>query len=122
MYLLDSISKNIGAPYTELWSTRIVPLFMETYRSVDQPTKRRLEELLATWREAGPGKRPLFGDSPQWTIERSLFGSAGAPQPQRNQAQALATIERLVALASQESAAHNDPAIEERLNALQQVC
>ena len=78
MYLMDSICKNIGSPYTELWAPRVATLFLESYRVVDQPTKRRMEELLATWRAAGPGGGPLFGEGPQWTIERSLFGSQGS--------------------------------------------
>ena len=52
---------------------------MESYRVVDQPTRRRMEELLATWREAGPGGRPMLGDASQQAIERSLYGSQGAP-------------------------------------------
>ena len=46
---------------------------MESYRVVDQPTRRRMEELLATWREAGPGGRPMLGDASQQAIERSLL-------------------------------------------------
>ena len=68
MYLLDSICKNIGAPYTDLWAPRIPTLFLESYRVVDQPTKRRMEDLLATWRSSGPGGHPLFGDGAQWAI------------------------------------------------------
>ena len=56
-----------------------MPIFLETYRLVDQPTKMRMEELLATWKESGPGGRPLFNENAQWNIERSLFGSQGMP-------------------------------------------
>ena len=41
---------------------------MESYRVVDQPTRRRMEELLATWREAGPGGRPMLGDASQQAL------------------------------------------------------
>lgn len=79
MYTLDSISKNIGSPYTELWAQRIAHVFLETYRVVDHPTKVRLEELLGTWRQGGPDGRPLFGGDAQWDIERNLYGSQGPP-------------------------------------------
>ena len=120
MYLLDSICKNIGAPYTDLWAPRIPTLFLESYRVVDQPTKRRMEDLLATWRSSGPGGHPLFGDGAQWAIERALFGSAGAPHLQRSRPQALANIERLMAL-TQASARTGDPAMQDRLEKLHQL-
>ncbi|WFC98630.1 hypothetical protein MYAM1_001361 [Malassezia yamatoensis] len=128
MYLLDSISKNIGSPYTELWASRVSTLFLESYRVVDQPTKRRMEELLATWRTAGPGGRPLFGDNPQMTIERALFGSEGPSSKSVSntsaptQSQVLANVERLLALKSQERSRNpNDSAISERFQLLREL-
>ena len=126
MYLMDSICKNIGSPYTELWAPRVATLFLESYRVVDQPTKRRMEELLATWRAAGPGGGPLFGEGPQWTIERSLFGSQGstpkASSSQPTQSQLLANIERLLALKTQERSRNpNDPSILDRINVLREL-
>lgn len=56
-------------------------MFLETYRLVEAMVKMRMEELLATWRDGGEGGRPLFGEGPQWTIERALFGSQGMPAP-----------------------------------------
>ncbi|WFD29221.1 hypothetical protein MSPP1_000227 [Malassezia sp. CBS 17886] len=125
LYLLDSISKNIRSPYTELWAPRIATLFMESYRVVDQPTRRRMEELLATWRVAGPGGRPLFGDAPQWTVERSLFGSQQPPAvktAQPSHTQVLANIDRLLALATREQA--NSPSegdLAARMSALREM-
>ncbi|CAO1617959.1 unnamed protein product [Parajaminaea phylloscopi] len=79
LYLLDSISKNIGPPYTSLWAQRIAHLFLESYRIVDQPTKMRMEELLNTWRSGARDGTPLFGGDAQWEIERNLYGSQGVP-------------------------------------------
>lgn len=79
LYVLDSISKNIGAPYTTLWSQRIAHLYLDTYRVVDQQTKMRMEELLTTWRTGGQGGNPLFGGDAQWAIERNIYGSSGVP-------------------------------------------
>lgn len=123
---MDSICKNIGSPYTELWAPRVATLFLESYRVVDQPTKRRMEELLATWRAAGPGGGPLFGEGPQWTIERSLFGSQGptpkASSSQPTQSQLLANIERLLALKTQERSRNpHDPSVLDRINVLREL-
>lgn len=91
LYVLDSICKNVGAPYTDLWASRIYNIFMETYRVVDHAVKVRMEELLNTWREAGPNRTPLFGAAAQQSIERSLWGQSGPPshmqQPRHQQLQ-----------------------------------
>ncbi|UZJ51958.1 hypothetical protein CBS101457_001278 [Exobasidium rhododendri] len=79
LYTIDSICKNVGQPYTIMWSDRILRMFMETYRVVDHSVKGRMEELLSTWRNSGAGGRPLFGDEAQYNIERALFGNAGPP-------------------------------------------
>ncbi|WFD21937.1 hypothetical protein MEQU1_000597 [Malassezia equina] len=124
LYLIDSICKNIGSPYPELWSPRIVTLFMESYRVVDQPTRRRMEELWATWRDAGPAGRPLFGENAQQVIERSLFGSQGAPVRSTGptQAQVVANIERMLALKTQAMAhSPNDTAIQEQIETLREL-
>lgn len=99
-------------------------LFMESYRVVDQPTRRRMEELWATWRDAGPAGRPLFGENAQQVIERSLFGSQGAPTRSAGptQAQVVANIERMLALKTQ-AQAHNpaDTAIQEQIETLREL-
>jgi pre-mRNA cleavage complex 2 protein Pcf11 len=79
LYVLDSICKNVGMPYTEMWGGRIVTIFMETYRVVDHAVKVRMEELLNTWRDAGPNATPLFGSNAQQNIERALWGQSGPP-------------------------------------------
>ncbi|SPO38650.1 related to PCF11 component of pre-mRNA 3`-end processing factor CF I [Pseudozyma flocculosa] len=144
LYLLDSICKNIGQPYTSLWAERIVTIFLESYRLVDQPTKMRMEELLATWKDAAPGGRPLFGENTQWSIERPLFGSAGMPlpghrptppppqaqhhphahhaPPDHGKARAIESIDRLLAMGAQELRVDpNNSAIRERHESLTQL-
>uniref|UniRef100_V5E3A2 CID domain-containing protein n=2 Tax=Kalmanozyma brasiliensis (strain GHG001) TaxID=1365824 RepID=V5E3A2_KALBG len=136
LYTLDSICKNVGEPYTQLWSARIVPIFLESYRLVDQPTKRRMEELLATWKTAGHAARPIFGDNAQWSIERALFGSQGMPQPNvaaapvadpranaaRSKSRAIENIDKLLAVDGQSLAANpSDQALHERVDSLAQL-
>ncbi len=82
LYLLDSISKNIGYPYPVLWAPHVYRIFMDTYRIVDATIKAKLENLLATWRDSGADGAPLFGADAQASIENSLFGSAKSPPPQ----------------------------------------
>ncbi|KAN0061413.1 mRNA 3' end processing factor [Thecaphora frezii] len=140
LYLLDSICKNVGQPYTALWAERIVTMFLETYRLVDQPTKMRMEELLATWKDAAPGGRPLFGEPTQWNIERALFGSRGMPPaghkptppppahqplhptPDHGKERAIESIDRLLAIDSQDL--QHDPhntSVRERMESLKQL-
>lgn len=96
---------------------------MESYRIVDSPTKVRMEELLATWRDAGRGGRPLFGDVAQRTIEQSLFGSQAKPLAPAapSQSQTLANIERLIALGAQDSVTNQSPEVTDRLDALREL-
>ena len=75
LYLLDSICKNIHAPYASLFSQRIERIFLSAYRDVDPPTKVKMEELLGTWRTGGPGGSALFLGRAQHDIEIVLFGS-----------------------------------------------
>jgi len=52
--LLDSISKNIGAPYTVLFSSFIMPLFLKSYNVINISTQNKMEEMLITWHTALP--------------------------------------------------------------------
>jgi hypothetical protein len=75
LYLLDSICKNIHAPYAALFAQRIERIFLSAYRDVDPPTKIKMEELLGTWRTGGPNGTELFQGRAQRDIEIALFGS-----------------------------------------------
>jgi hypothetical protein len=76
-YLLDCISKNTFEPYARTFSVFIVPLFLEAYDQVDPPTRRKMEEMLLTWRTGAPGAKELFGVSAQVAIERTIWGGSG---------------------------------------------
>ncbi|GJN90071.1 hypothetical protein Rhopal_003069-T1 [Rhodotorula paludigena] len=84
-YLLDSISKNIGAPYLALFARFLERSFLSAYHAVDAPTKTKLEELLGTWKTGGSDGGELFrgADEPrdggrvQRGIESALFGARG---------------------------------------------
>ncbi|GAA5872978.1 hypothetical protein JCM3774_004890 [Rhodotorula dairenensis] len=84
-YLLDSICKNIGAPYLALFSRFIERAFLSAYHAVDPVTRTKLEELLGTWKTGGPDGGELFRDADepmhgarvQRGIEAALFGARG---------------------------------------------
>ncbi|GAA5914453.1 hypothetical protein JCM6882_003022 [Rhodosporidiobolus microsporus] len=85
-YLLDSISKNIGAPYLTLFSRFLERSFLSAYHAVDSATKTKLEELLGTWKTGAadggelfrhPGEEAKEGGRVQRGIEGALWGSGG---------------------------------------------
>lgn len=78
LYLIDSISKNIGPPYTTHLLPPIIPrLYLKTYREVDGVTKSKMEEMIGLWRTSGPDGGDLYGPQARETIERDIFGSMG---------------------------------------------
>lgn len=77
MYLIDSISKNVGAPYTDSLLPPIMPrLYLRAYREVDGVTKSKMEEMLKLWRTGGPGGTELYPSGVREEVERGIFGSA----------------------------------------------
>ena len=75
-YLLDAISKNLYEPYARHFGPIVVPLFLDTYSQVDESTKAKMIEMLATWRAGAPNGKELFGAVPQLAIEQELFGTS----------------------------------------------
>ncbi|KAF8308156.1 hypothetical protein DL93DRAFT_2171317 [Clavulina sp. PMI_390] len=87
-YLLDSVSKNLGALYAHLFSAFVAPLFLDCYDRVDDSTRSKMEEMLVTWRTGGPGGTELFGKNAQLTVENAIWGdhsSSSSSGPTRNQ-------------------------------------
>ncbi|CAJ0649429.1 3600_t:CDS:2, partial [Entrophospora sp. SA101] len=72
LYLLDSISKNVGGPFVHLFSRNLYNIFMETYNSVDQATKLKLEKVLVTWKAGLNGCGPIFSNDVIALIEGTL--------------------------------------------------
>lgn len=74
--MLDAISKNLYEPYARHFGPVVVPLFLDTYSQVDESTKAKMIEMLATWRAGAPNGKELFGAVPQLAIEQELFGTS----------------------------------------------
>lgn len=63
-YLLDSVSKNLGAPYTVLFSSFI--------------SRNKMEEMLVTWRTSAFGGVELFGATAQLNIQGVMWGDVAS--------------------------------------------
>ncbi|KAH9817884.1 hypothetical protein DFH28DRAFT_961079 [Melampsora americana] len=76
-YVIDSICKNLGHPYPELFKPFMERLFLSAYRDVeeiDSIAKVKFEELLGTWRTGSARGTELFGADIQRRIEDGVFG------------------------------------------------
>ncbi|KAG9256659.1 uncharacterized protein F5Z01DRAFT_634234 [Emericellopsis atlantica] len=85
LYVLDSIVKNVGTPYTLYLGRNLFKTFMESYTVVDNPTRRRLEEMLKTWTQPVAGSldtRPVFSPDLVRPIENALMKAKAAMMPQ----------------------------------------
>ncbi|KAJ5216454.1 mRNA cleavage factor complex component Pcf11 [Penicillium cinerascens] len=76
LYVVDSIVKNVGTPYTLFLGRNMYQTFMNAYSLVDQQTRRKLDEMLRTWKEPVPGSldtRPVFPPDVTRNIESALI-------------------------------------------------
>ncbi|KAK4684460.1 hypothetical protein P7C73_g5713, partial [Tremellales sp. Uapishka_1] len=82
LYLIDSISKNLGAPYTTHLLPPVIPrIYKQTYRIVDGVTKSKMEEMIGLWRTGGVGGRELYPQGVREEIEIDIYGSMRYPPP-----------------------------------------
>ncbi|KAJ5928044.1 hypothetical protein N7466_007000 [Penicillium verhagenii] len=76
LYVVDSIVKNVGTPYTLFLGRRMFQTFINAYTLVDSPTRRKLDEMLKTWKEPAAGSldtRPVFPPQITRDIENALI-------------------------------------------------
>ena len=75
-YVLDSIAKNVGGAYTRCLSQNLYHTFMNAYASVQAPIRKKLDEMVKTWKEPVPGStdtRPVFPVETTRPIETNLI-------------------------------------------------
>ncbi|KAI4267107.1 MAG: hypothetical protein LQ337_008507, partial [Flavoplaca oasis] len=92
-YVLDSIAKNVGGAYTRCLSQNLYHTFMNAYASVQAPIRKKLDEMVKTWKEPVPGStdtRPVFPVETTRPIETNLIkfrtlAFQAAQQQQRQQ-------------------------------------
>lgn len=109
LYLLDSISKNVGSPYTLLFAQKLFHTFTQAYLLVDDPTRKKFIDLFKTWKNATTSSGvPLFPDEPVNKIEQFLVKATSihqqASQPYSspvNVSVLLGTVDRLLYLINQ---------------------
>ncbi|TKA68761.1 hypothetical protein B0A55_07413 [Friedmanniomyces simplex] len=90
LYVLDSIIKNVGTPYTVYLGRSLYSTFMEAYTLVDSATRRAMESLLKTWKEPVPGSidpRPVFPLDTVRPIENALIRAKTAALQNQRQVQ-----------------------------------
>ncbi|KAJ5584124.1 mRNA cleavage factor complex component Pcf11 [Penicillium hispanicum] len=76
LYVVDSIVKNVGTPFTLFLGRNMYQTFMNAYTLVDSQTRRKLDEMLKTWKEPVPGSldtRPVFPPDITRNIENALI-------------------------------------------------
>ncbi|KAL8740205.1 MAG: hypothetical protein Q9190_007069, partial [Brigantiaea leucoxantha] len=76
LYVLDSIVKNIGTPYTTFFGQNLYRTFMNAYSLLEPKWRKKLEEMLKTWKEPVPGlidPRPVFPTETLRPIETALI-------------------------------------------------
>ncbi|KAJ6053864.1 uncharacterized protein N7446_009876 [Penicillium canescens] len=86
LYVVDSIVKNIGSPYTLFLGRNMFPTFMDAYSSVDAMTRKKLDEMLNTWKQPAPGSldtRPVFPPEITRNIESALIKARTAALQQQ---------------------------------------
>ncbi|KAG2421609.1 hypothetical protein HFD88_005584 [Aspergillus terreus] len=86
LYVVDSIIKNVGTPYTRFLGQNMYQTFMNAYTLVDSQTRRKLDEMLKTWKEPVPGSldtRPVFSPEITRSIENALIKARTAALQQQ---------------------------------------
>lgn len=81
LYVLDSVVKNVPTPYSLYFGPKLYSIFMGAYTKVDKDTRRKMDEMLRTWKEPVPGSistKPVF--PPEFTrpIEHALIAARNA--------------------------------------------
>jgi len=86
MYVLDSVVKNVGTPYTLFLGRNLYDTFMNAYTLVDSSVRKKFDEMLKTWKEPVPGSmdpRPVFPAETTRRIENVLIKARTAALQQQ---------------------------------------
>lgn len=78
--------KNVGTPYTLFLGRNLYQTFMNAYTLVDSQTRKKLDEMLKTWKEPVPGSldpRPVFPAEVTRSIENALIKARTAALQQQ---------------------------------------
>ncbi|KAK4156675.1 protein PCF11 [Chaetomidium leptoderma] len=81
LYVLDSVVKNVPTPYALYLGPKLYSVFMGAYTKVDNSTRRKMDEMLKTWKEPVPGSistKPVFPLEQVRPIEHALMAARNA--------------------------------------------
>ncbi|KAK1754548.1 hypothetical protein QBC47DRAFT_361603 [Echria macrotheca] len=81
LYVLDSVVKNVPTPYALYFGPKLYSIFMGAYTKVDNATRRKMDEMLRTWKEPVPGSistKPVFPPEHVRPIENALIAARNA--------------------------------------------
>jgi pre-mRNA cleavage complex 2 protein Pcf11 len=81
LYVLDSVVKNVPTPYALYFGPKLYSIFMGAYTKVDNGTRRKMDEMLKTWKEPVPGSistKPVFPPEHVRPIEHALVAARQA--------------------------------------------
>ncbi|KAF2145890.1 uncharacterized protein K452DRAFT_294529 [Aplosporella prunicola CBS 121167] len=95
LYVLDSIVKNVGTPYTVYLGRNLYNTFVNTYTLVDNPTRKALEGLLRTWKQPVPESmetRPVFPVDVTRAIDNVLLKFKTVAMQQQHQTRSPAPL------------------------------
>ncbi|KAL1306546.1 hypothetical protein AAFC00_005236 [Neodothiora populina] len=89
LYVLDSIVKNVGSPYTIYLSRNLFSTFMDAYTLVGNDVRKAMDAMLKTWKEPVPGSSdptPVFLPDTTRPIENALikFRTVAVQQQQQH--------------------------------------
>jgi len=90
LYVLDSVVKNVGTPYTLFLGRNLYSIFMNAYSLVNNQVRKKLDEMLKTWKEPVPGSlelKPVFLPEITRPIENALIKARTAAVQQQQQQQ-----------------------------------
>ncbi|KAF2274284.1 uncharacterized protein EI97DRAFT_451838 [Westerdykella ornata] len=76
LYVLDSIVKNVGTPYTVFLGRNLYRTFMDAYMVMDPANRRAMDGLLKTWKQPVPESmdtNPVFSPEVTRDIENALI-------------------------------------------------
>ena len=80
--------KNVGSPYTIFLGHDLYRTFMDAYTAVNEPVRRKLDEMLKTWKEPVPGSietRSVFPIENIRPIENALIKARTAAVQQQQE-------------------------------------
>jgi len=91
LYVLDSVVKNIGTPYTLFLGRNLYSIFMNAYTLVNPGVRKKLDEMLQTWQQPVPGSkdtRPVFPRETTQPITTALLKARTRAIQEQQQQQA----------------------------------